>query len=85
MLSRPEIYGSWDSATYKDGELLDYYEGLTNAERKKFDILGSVGYAWLRSPSPSYANSARIVSTDGSLSHSSAYTSSGVASACIIA
>ena len=85
LLSRPEIYGSWDSATYKDGELLDYYEGLTNAERKKFDILGSVRYAWLRSPYPSNASIARIVDTDGSLSSDGAYYSSGVAPACIIA
>ena len=85
LLSRPEIYGSWDSATYKDGELLDYYEGLTNAERKKFDNGGSVRYAWLRSPNPSNASTARIVLTDGSLSGSIAYNSDGVAPACIIA
>ena len=85
LLSRPEIYGSWDSATYKDGELLDYYEGLTNAERRKYDNVGSVRYAWLRSPYPSYADSARIVGTDGSLKSSSACNSSGVAPACIIA
>ena len=85
LLSRPEIYGSWDNATYKDGELLDYYEGLTNAERKKFDKSGSVRYAWLRSPYPSDANGARIVSTDGSLSSNYACNSLGVAPACIIA
>ena len=85
LLSRPEIYGSWDSATYKDGELLDYYEGLTNAERRKYDNVGSVRYAWLRSPNPSYANYARVVYTDGSLNNYSAYNSNGVAPACIIA
>ena len=85
LLSRPEIYGSWDSATYKDGELLDYYEGLTNAERRKYDNVGSVRYAWLRSPSPSDAGTARIVSTDGSLYSTNAYNSIGVAPACIIA
>lgn len=85
LLSRPEIYGSWDSATYKDGELLDYYEGLTNAERKKFDNGGSVRYAWLRSPHPSYADYARRVATDGSLNSSGAYYGIGVAPACIIA
>lgn len=85
LLSRPEIYGSWDSATYKDGELLDYYEGLTNAERRKYDNVGSVRYAWLRSPLPSGATAARIVLTDGSLSSYGAYGSNGVAPACIIA
>ena len=85
LLSRPEIYGSWDSATYKDGELLDYYEGLTNAERRKYDNVGSVRYAWLRSPIPSYASYARLVYTDGSLYSYFAYSSYGVAPACIIA
>ncbi len=85
LLSRPEIYGTWDSTTYKDGELLDYYDGLTNTERKKYDNGGTVRNAWLRSPIPSYANSARVVYTDGSLSSSSAYSSLGVAPACIIA
>lgn len=85
LLSRPEIYGSWDSATYNDGELLDYYEGLTNAERKKFDKSGSMRYAWLRFPNPSYANYACIVNTDGSLNSVNAYDRHGVAPACIIA
>lgn len=85
LLSRPEIYGTWDSTTYKDGELLDYYDGLTNTERKKYDNGGTVRYAWLRSPSPSGAGGARIVFTDGSLSSSGAYNSNGVAPACIIA
>ncbi len=85
LLSRPEIYGSWDSATYKDGELLDYYEGLTNAERRKYDNVGSVRYAGLRSPNPASAINARSVNTDGSLNTSSACYSNGVAPACIIA
>ena len=85
LLSRPEIYGSWDSTVYKDGELLDYYDGLTNAERKKYDNGGTVRGAWLRSPNPSYAGYARIVHTDGSLYSSNAYNSTGVAPACIIA
>lgn len=85
LLSRPEIYGSWDSATYKDGELLDYYDGLTNAERKKYDNGGTVRYAWLRSPDPSGANYVRIVYAGGSLHSSSASSSLGVAPDCIIA
>lgn len=85
LLSRPEIYGSWDSATYKDGELLDYYEGLTNAERKKFDKSGSVCNDWLRSPNPTVASSVQIVHTDGNFDNFSSYYSSGVSPACIIA
>lgn len=85
LLSRPEIYGTWDSTTYKDGELLDYYDGLTNTERKKYDNGGTVRYAWLRSPYPSLASGARIVYTDGSLASIFASYSYGVAPACIIA
>ena len=85
LLSRPEIWGTWDSTSYKDGELLDYYDGLTDTERKKYDENGSVRTVWLRSPSPSHAHSVRIVSPDGSVSSYYARTSYGVAAACIIA
>ena len=85
LLSRPEIYGNWDSSTYKDGELLEYYEGLTNTERKKYDAAGSARYCWLRSPIPGHASNERIVSTSGALSSSNADYALGVAPACIIA
>lgn len=85
LLSRPEVYGTYDSTTYKDGELLDYYDGLTNAERKKYDNSGTVRHAWLRSPNPSDASRERIVHTDGSVNGNGAYSSNGVAPACIIA
>ena len=85
LLSRPEIYGSWDSSAYKDGELLEYYEGLTDAERKKFDSFGSARYVWLRSPYPSNARFERLVHTDGALDGYNASDSLGAAVACIIA
>ena len=85
LLSRPEIYGTWDSATYKDGELLEFYEGLTNAERIKYDAAGSPRNCWLRSPYPGYAYYERYVGTSGALSSNSANTAYGVAPACIIA
>lgn len=85
LLSRPEIYGTWDSSTYKDGELLEYYEGLTDAERKKFDSFGSARHVWLRSPNPSYASYERYVDTGGTLYYSNADNSLGAAAACIIA
>lgn len=85
MLSRPEIYGSWDNSSYKDGEMLEYYEGLTDIERIKYDAAGSARYCWLRSPFPGYANIERSVSTCGALSGSSAILGHGVAPACIIA
>lgn len=85
LLSRPEIYGSWDSATYKDGELLEFYEGFTDTERIKYDAAGSARYCWLRSPSPGDANHERRVLTSGALSNIHAVIGHGVAPACIIA
>ena len=85
LLSRPEIYGDWDSATYKDGERLEYYEGLTNTERKKYDAAGSARYCWLRSPYPGSAYIERTVNTDGSVYNRYAVYAYGVAPACIIA
>ena len=85
LLSRPEIYGTWDSASYKDGELLDYYEDLANTERIKRDAGGSARTSWLRSPGPSNASFERLVDTDGSLNSTSAVNAGAVAPACIIA
>lgn len=85
LLSRPEIYGSYDSTSYKDGELLGYYNGLTDTERIKRDAAGSARYCWLRSPSPGHASYERSVYTSGALYSISAINASGVAPACIIA
>ena len=85
MLSRPEIYGSWDSSSVKDGELLEYYEGLSDIERIKYDAAGSARYCWLRSPYPGYAYNGRHVGTSGALGSSHAIYGGGVAPACIIA
>lgn len=85
LLSRPEIYGTYDSATYKDGTLLEFYEGLTDTERIKYDAAGSARSCWLRSPYPGHAYLERGVPTSGALHHYTAYTAIGVAPACIIA
>lgn len=85
LLSRPEIYGNYDSTSYKDGTQLEYYEGLTQTELIKRDGGGSARYAWLRSPNPSVANYERIVNTDGSLISNNAINALAVAPACIIA
>ena len=85
LLSRLEIYGTWDSATYKDGELLEFYEGFTDTERIKYDAAGSARQCWLRSPYPERANFERIVTTSGALNNNFANYGNGVAPACIIA
>lgn len=85
MLSRPEIYGSWDSSSVKDGELLEYYEGLSDIERIKYDAAGSARYCWLRSPYPGYASYERSVGPSGAFYSNYALYGFGVAPACIIA
>ena len=85
LLSRPEIYGTYDSTSYKDGTQLEYYEGLTQTELIKRDAAGSARHAWLRSPYPSHANGERTVTTDGSLDYGNALHAHAVAPACIIA
>lgn len=85
LLSRPEIYGSWDSANVKDGELLEYYDGLTNTERIKRDAGAAARNSWLRSPNPGTATNVRNVNTSGDLHSSNANNAYAVAAACIIA
>lgn len=85
LLSRPEIFGDLGSASYKDGTQLEYYNGLTATERIKRDVAGTARNAWLRSPDPSGAGSARGVNSDGTLGSNGAGNGSGVAPACIIA
>jgi len=85
LLSQPEIFGTWDSETCKDGEQLEYYKGLTDAGRIKYDVEGTARLAWTRSPNPIYAYGQRIVHNDGSLYNRAGSSSGGVAPACIIA
>ena len=85
LLSRPEIFGDWDSASYKDGTQLEYYNGLTATERIKRDAAGTARNAWLRSPYPSHAHGARVVHSSGGVDISGACYGYGVAPACIIA
>ena len=83
--SRPEIYGNWDSTSYKDGELLAYYNGFTDTERIKRDEGGSARYSWLRSPDSAYACGVRDVNASGALGSYAVYVAYAVAAACIIA
>ena len=85
ILSRPEIYGNWDSATCKDGELLKYYDELTNTQRIKYDAAGTARSCWIRSPDPSSAHYQRGVYTSGMYDYSYVRAARGVAPACIIA
>lgn len=86
LLSRPEIWGDWDSASVKDGTLLEFYDGLTNLERIKYDEFGVARHAWVRSPYPGFAYIERFVNlTTGAVdSYNSARDANGVAAACVI-
>lgn len=85
LLSRPEIWGDWDSASLKDGTQLEFYNGLTNLERIKYDEWGVARNAWVRSPSPSNAGIGRVVDyTTGAVNVSYASFALGVAAACVI-
>lgn len=85
LLSRPEVYGTWYSTNYKDGEPLEFYEGFTDTECIKYDAAGLVRVAWLRSPFPSHAHNERLVNAKGTLAHDGAFHELAVAPACIIA
>ena len=84
LLSRPEIYGTWDSSSLKDGKLLDYYDGLSQSDLIKRDKGGTARACWLRSPYPDGASYVRFVRTDGSLSYGNADGAIGAAPACLI-
>lgn len=86
LLSRPEIYGVWDSSSCQDGEMLKFYERLTDTERKKYDATGTARRCWVRSPFPGNAGIERNTYDTGVMySHDFAYLSNAVAPACIIA
>ena len=84
-LSRPEVYGTWDNVELKDGERLEYYLGLTDAERIKYDLSGSARNSWLRSLSPNYSYIVRTVTASGTLDSNVTNGALSVAPTCIIA
>ena len=85
LLSRPEISGDWDSASVKDGVQLEYYVGLSNAERIHRDKDGSARHCFLRSPDKGSAYYVRYLSSNGNVFNNYAYDGYAVAPACIIA
>lgn len=59
-------------------QVYERWNGATNAERIKL-LSGSPRTWWLRPPSVSYQNRARIVNTDGTLNIYVSYYSTGLA------
>lgn len=67
LLSRPEVFGTWDNANFKDGELIEYYDELTNAERIPYDAAGTAISVWLRSTYTSIPSQEYRVENSGKL------------------
>lgn len=85
LLSRPEIYGTWDSEELKDGEQLEYYTGLADAERIKYDLSGAACICWLRSTNADSTSNIRCASLYGTLGNNFTNINLSVAPTCIIA
>lgn len=63
ILSCPEIYGSYDNELIKDGEQLDFYQNLTDAERIKYSQLGIATNSGMRSPYVDVGDHFRIINS----------------------
>ena len=93
--SRPEVFGGSDNASDK-GDAWQYYAansdvpgGASNANadsnRIKVNASGTPYYWWLRSPLVGHGSTVRIIYPSGSVYGHDAFTSSGVAPACVVA
>lgn len=94
LLSRPEVYaGTERGADGADGTVYEYYGAGhsdlsapgtgTDSNRIKYRS-GSATYWWLRTPTYDYGNYVRNVYPSGYLYDNRAYSSNGVAPACVI-
>ena len=85
LLSRPEVYGTWDSSKYKDGEILEYFDGLSDVERVRYEVNGTARTTWSRTASQAQTYAVRnIYREDGRLYTNGAYGAYAIAPACII-
>ena len=85
LASRFNVYGSEEvGSVATDDVFFDYYNGASNTDRIKYNSSGVARWWWLDTPHAGYAYGVRFVYTDGSLDYNIAYTSYGVAPACVI-
>ena len=84
LLSRNEV--GFGTENVAEGDVLELYNGATNADRIKYDLSAqtTARYWWLRSPNPGYACNVRFVVTDGSLGSYGACYGFGAVAACEI-
>lgn len=85
LLSLPEVYGVWENENYKDGEIMEYNQGLTNTEHIQYDHTGVPRQTWMRTAYPSVTFSARAITETGSYFPIGANASNAITVACIIA
>lgn len=85
LLSESELFGASEDDTAQEGEILEYYEGLTDLERRRYDNAGTSSSIWTRSCDPDSACAQRYVGNSGAVSANNAYNRTGVAAACVIA
>lgn len=94
--SRPEVFAGSDNASDK-GDAWKYYSANSdvpggasnaNADSNRIKVLKSNGnatYWWLRSPNVGGGNNVRNINPTGNVGNYGAYSSYGVAPACVIA
>ena len=85
LLSRPEVFGVYDSTSYKDGTQLEYYDGKTASQLIKYDVGGTARADCLRSPLPSGASHSYAISTAGASASGQSVQNRGITPSCIIA
>lgn len=83
LLSRKNVFGSDEYSGISEGELLEYFNGATNADRIKYQN-GTARYWWLRTPYSGLADYVRSVRTSGALNYDDANGAFGVVPACCI-
>lgn len=85
LLSRPEVFGSWDSADLKDGTQLQGYVDMTASELTKYDAFGTARIDSGRSPNPTYGHAFRGIGADGAAYIGPASYLVGATVACVVA
>ena len=84
LLSQEEV--GFASESIACGTVYDYFEGMSNEERKVYDISAhtTARYCWLRTPNPGNGSHERRVHTDGSMNTNHAASGNAARLACVI-
>lgn len=83
LLSRKNVFGSDEYSAISEGELLEYFNGATNADRIKYQN-GKARWWWLRTPDSNRLYGVRGVSQYGTSTSGGASDTGSVVPACCI-